>query len=163
MVYTVKKKKIIKKKIPEYVNMQTLIDTSHSQCMCTGGLRVSTSHLFTLNTGPRLTSKLFVVPQITLASPPLETRFSLSAEKIYTFSNECENGFTVSDSAQTSFHTEKLQHSGGSRVKTYFRFLPLLLIPIVSIRLLQSLSFPKTAKVINELVRTKIKHGDKSV
>lgn len=49
-------------------------------------------------------SKPLVMSQITLIDPPLQIKFAMNAEKIYTFSNERENKLTCQNGHAT-FHT----------------------------------------------------------
>lgn len=79
------------------------------------------SHSMILNDAESWPNRLLrsVKSQIMLIGPPLEIR--VRADKMYSFSNECENNLLVSDSAQTSFYTVKLTHSaGGTRRTTHF-------------------------------------------
>lgn len=64
-----------------------------------------------LNIGPGLASKVFVMSQFIFVGGPLKIRFSMSAEKNYTFGNECKNSLIASDPAHTLFYTVMVKHS----------------------------------------------------
>ena len=74
------------------------------QCMCTGCIKCPQNTLICW---------ILTLCDVTnhARGKPLKKRFSISTEKLYTSSNECENSLQMSDSAHISSYTVKCKYS----------------------------------------------------